>query len=88
MNIKTEKRIIGRRNIIKDMKAKLITITILRWLFTALYLPFYLFGLIVYYLSKLMRATGFILIVCPVSAKNELSGFWNVYRAIGDILKK
>lgn len=70
-------------------KAKRILLDVLRWIASAFYmLTFYILGLALYYLSKLVRVAGFYLILAPTSAKNELSGFWQVYKAIGDIFPK
>lgn len=70
-------------------KGKQITFDILRWIASALYmLTFYVLGLVLYYLSKLVRVAGFYLILAPTSARNELSGFWQVYKAIGDVFPK
>lgn len=70
-------------------KRKIIVLAIIRWIASAFYmLTFYMLGLVLYYLSKLVRVAGFYLILAPTSAKNELSGFWQVYKAIGNVFVK
>lgn len=62
---------------------------ILHWILVVSYtISFYLLGLILYLLSKLIRMTGFYLMLSPQSAKSEMSGFWHIYTNMGDMLPK
>lgn len=65
-------------------KKPLIVITILSLLFTIVFSPVFLSGYIVYLLSKLMRSLGFVLMLKRYSARDEFSGFWQVYESIRD----
>ncbi len=51
------------------------------------FLPFYGLGYVVYLLSKLTRSLGMLLMLNTCSARNELVGFFSVWRSIGDLLK-
>lgn len=68
-------------------KKKLILISIASFILTIIWSPFVLAGYIFYLLSKLMRSFGQLLMLNKNSARDELAGFWHVYKSIGDILK-
>lgn len=69
----------------EKMKRKpLGIISLLAIVLSVFWLPFSLLGLVLYYLSKLMRSLGFMLLLRRQSMRNELSGFWRVYCAIED----
>lgn len=60
---------------------------VLLWVLSVLYtLTLYPLGLVLYYLSKLVRFLAFKMILAPGSARNELAGFWSVYKSIDDAL--
>ncbi|MBF0576619.1 hypothetical protein [Dysgonomonas sp. GY617] len=65
-------------------KRSLIVINILSLIIGLVWLPFMLVGLVLYYLSKLMRAMGFILMLKKYSASNEFAGFWQIYSSFRD----
>lgn len=71
----------------KKVKSKLLKIFI-SILSLSYVLTFYLSGMLLYYLSKIVRILSFYLMLAPTSAKNELSGFWLIYKAIGDVFPK
>lgn len=64
----------------------LIIKTILRWLLIVLVFPLYLVGYIFILLSKIIRATGFILTANKYSAVDEFEDFFSVSLSTKDVL--
>lgn len=71
----------------KKKRLKQFIKSIVFWVLTVLYtLTFYPLGYVLYYLSKIVRVIAFYLSLNPASARNELTGFWRMYRAIDDVM--
>lgn len=58
---------------------------VLVWVCIILYTPILMLGRVLYYLSKLIRALGQLMMLNKHSAREQLRGFWKVYTALGDI---
>ncbi|WP_108821067.1 hypothetical protein [Dysgonomonas sp. Marseille-P4361] len=70
----------------KKNRIKQLSKSFVLWALSVLYvLTFHAVGLVLYYLSKIVRVIAFYLTLNPASARNELTGFWRMYRAIDDM---
>jgi len=62
---------------VKNIIAFILTTIIL----VVMFLP----GYFLYFTSKLIRALGYLMIMRPLSAKEELRNFWSIEYVLGDI---
>ncbi len=62
---------------VKNIIAFILTTII----FVVMFLP----GYFLYFTSKLIRALGYLMIMRPLSAKEELRNFWFIKYVLGDI---
>jgi len=62
---------------VKNIIAFILTTIIL----VVMFLP----GYFLYFTSKLLRALGYLMIMRPLSARQELQNFWSIEYVLGDI---